>query len=790
MSAALGQLTAALADRYRIEREVGQGGMATVYLAQDLKHRRRVAIKVLRPELAQVLGAERFLREIEVVAGLHHPHILPLYDSGEAAGFLYYVMPLVEGESLRAKIDREGQLPIDEALRYAREVADALSYAHAHGVVHRDIKPDNIMIESDHAVVADFGIAKAVASAGDVTALTGTGMSLGTPAYMSPEQAAGDREVDGRSDLYSLGCVLFEMLAGQPPFSGKTIEIMVRQHIMTPPPPVTQFRPAVPPQVADALARALAKAPADRFNPVGQFSSALGSGGAQSTTGLTPTDTLPHQAIGPTWRSRPVLITVTVILLLAALAWLIRSRSSAVPLGTTDSTPSIAVLPFTELVAPEGQEYFADGLTDEVITRLSQVPGLRVPGRASSFYFKGTKADLRAIAESLHVGSLLTATIQRSADRVRVRAQLINAADGFQRWSETYDRKLEDLFAVYDDVARGITDALQVTLAGNFGTATPQRPRVRPDAYDAFLIGGQYLAARRIDSALPLLHKAVELEPGFAAGWSALAFAHMLSTPSQYAVPGVIAEAGHRSAHLAVNRALALDSLSAEAHTAAGLLAYFERRWQDAQRQLIRAIELNPNYPPAHHYYAILLIAQGDSHGAVAEERKAQVLDPLSVIIGDWVGVILWASGQHQLALQEFDRLMGLHPTSPRIWSDAGLLHVRAGDFARAAQLYERTALLMYGDSAIARRWRAGMSDVAARSRIAGEIADSIIRGEYDLLAYSGNMPEARRRLGQLKLEPGEVSSEEAVVWITHPDLPQYPEYKRLVAGLRLPRRP
>ena len=444
------------------------------------------------------------------------------------------------------------------------------------------------------------------------------------------------------------------------------------------------------------------------------------------------------------------------------------------------------MLPFTELAAPEGQEYFADGLTDEVITRLSQIPGLRVPGRASSFYFKGTKADLRAIAESLHVGSLLTATIQRSADRVRVRAQLINAADGFQRWSETYDRKLEDLFAVYDDVARGITAALQVRLAGAIGTATAPQTRVRPDAYDAFLIGGQYLAARRIDSALPLLHKAVELDPGFAAGWSALAFAHMFSTPAQYEIPGVAAEAGLRAARLAVNRALALDSLSAEAHTAAGFLAFLERRWQDARHALARAIDLNPNYPPAKHHYAILLMTLGDSLGAVTEERKAQELDPLSVIVGDWVGLLLWASGQHQLALQEFDRLMALHPTSRRIWGDAGLLHLRTGDFARAAQLFERTAILMYGDSAIARRWSAGMSDGDARLQVAVEIADSLGRGEYDLIAYSGNMPAARRRLAQQKVEPGEMGSDE-VIWITHPELRRSPEYRRVLTALRLP---
>src|SRR5215207_9840267 len=269
------RLVGALADRYRLERELGQGGMAIVYLAEDLRHHRKVAVKVLRPELAAALGGERFLREIQIAANLRHPHILPLYDSGAADGFLYYVMPLVEGESLRDRLTREKQLPIDDAVRYAREVADALSYAPAPGVIHRGIKPENILIESDNAVVADFGIAKAVAAAGPRTTLTDPGIAIGTPAYMSPEQAAGDKDLDGRSDLYSLGCVLYEMLAGHPPFRGVTTESLARQHVMTPPQPVTQFRPAVPAIVNEALMRALAKAPADRFNPVGQFSAAL-----------------------------------------------------------------------------------------------------------------------------------------------------------------------------------------------------------------------------------------------------------------------------------------------------------------------------------------------------------------------------------------------------------------------------------------------------------------------------------------------------------------------------------
>jgi len=272
-----GQLKAALADRYAIERQLGRGGMATVYLARDLKHDRLVAVKVLHPELAAYLGTERFLREIKIAAQLTHPHILPLHDSGEAGGLLFYVMPFVEGESLRDLLSRVKQLPVPQALRISREVADALSYAHRHGVVHRDIKPENILLEAEHAVVADFGIARAVGVAGSER-LTQTGLSVGTPAYMSPEQAAGGSDVDGRSDLYSLACVLYEMLAGQPPYGGPTAESVVRQHLIGEVPDLTRARPGVPLPLASTLTRALAKTPADRFESTQQFAEALAAG--------------------------------------------------------------------------------------------------------------------------------------------------------------------------------------------------------------------------------------------------------------------------------------------------------------------------------------------------------------------------------------------------------------------------------------------------------------------------------------------------------------------------------
>jgi hypothetical protein len=309
--------------------------MATVYLAEDLKHHRRVAVKVLRAELAAALGPERFLREIEIGAQLHHPHILPLYDSGEAAGFLYYVMPYVEGESLRDRLAREKQLPLDDALQITREVADALSYAHNHDVVHRDIKPENILLESGHAVVADFGIARAISAAGGEN-LTETGIALGTPAYMSPEQAAGSKELDGRSDLYSLGCVLYEMLAGQPPFTGPTVQSLTHQHLTVEPPPVTNLRPAVPTDVAGLLARVLAKTPADRFSPAAQFAEALAAS-SRATAGV------PRNAAASGRHGKPVIAGAAVVVVLAAVGFVIRFHGTgAVPQETVAALQTAA----------------------------------------------------------------------------------------------------------------------------------------------------------------------------------------------------------------------------------------------------------------------------------------------------------------------------------------------------------------------------------------------------------------------------------------------------------------
>ncbi|MBI2537255.1 MAG: protein kinase, partial [Gemmatimonadetes bacterium] len=353
-----------------MEREVGRGGMATVYQAEDVRHRRSVALKVLLPELAVAIGPERFLREIGIAARLQHPHILPLYDSGEVEGCLYYVMPFVEGESLRDRLAKEGRLPLEEAVRIAREVADGLAYAHERGVVHRDIKPENILLSAGHVVIADFGIARAVDAAGG-TAITHTGMVMGTPAYMSPEQSFGECTVDQRSDIYSLACVLYEMLASEPPFAAPTAQAMIAQRVSSPAPHITAVMPAVPASLDDVLARALATDAADRYSAAAEFGDAL------------------VDAIGAGVR----------------------------PGRSAPGTPSVAVLPFTSMSADPENEYFSEGITEEIINVLARIGGLRVAARSSSFAFKDKGLDIPTLARKLGVATVLEGSVRRAGNR-------------------------------------------------------------------------------------------------------------------------------------------------------------------------------------------------------------------------------------------------------------------------------------------------------------------------------------------------------------------------------------
>jgi serine/threonine-protein kinase len=428
------RLCSALSDRYRIERELGAGGMATVYLAEDLKHHREVAVKVLRPELAAALGADRFHREIEIAAQLTHPHILALHDSGEAEGFLYYIMPHVEGESLRQRLNRETQLPIDEALRFTEQVALALDYAHRHDVIHRDIKPENILLHEGEAMVTDFGIALAVKAAGGER-LTDTGFSLGTPAYMSPEQVVGDRDVDGRSDIYSLACVLYEMLAGDPPFIASSQRAVLAKHMTDPAPPITTVRSSVPLPIAATLTKALGKAPADRFDSAKAFSEAL----------------------------------------------------SAEAKEAEPEIKSIVVLPFENLSPEPDNDYFADGLTEELITDLSQIGELRVVSRTSAMMLKGACKSIQSIAQEVAVQYALEGTVRKAGNSLRVTAQLIDARADAHIWAGKFSGTLEDVFDIQEKVSREIVDALKVELSPDEAERIAARPVDNVAAYDSYI---------------------------------------------------------------------------------------------------------------------------------------------------------------------------------------------------------------------------------------------------------------------------------------------------------------
>ena len=670
MTSPADRLAAALADRYRIERELGQGGMATVYLAEDVKHHRRVAVKVLKPELGVALGAERFLREIEVAAGLRHPHILPLYDSGDAAGLLYYVMPYVEGETLRTRMERERQLPMDEALRIAREVADALAYAHAHGVVHRDIKPENILLEAGHAVVADFGIAKAIASAGDATALTLTGMSVGTPSYMSPEQAAGDPTVDGRSDLYSLGCVLYEMLAGQPPFSGPTVESLVRQHLTAPAPPVTQFRPAVPAPVAEALGRALAKNPADRFNPVDQFGTALHRPASAAAEVATP----PAAAR----RHLPWIAAAAVtLLILSGVAWLgLRG-------GGASREASIAVLPLRFIAGDTSSSALALGIQAELITQLTRVGGLRVASRGAMREYVDSDKPERQVAQELGVATILSGDIQRAGDQVRLTMSLSDPQQGAELWAERFDRQLttSNIFAVQAEIARDVAEALRLQFTAGGADSAP--PTQNLAALELFYRAEAMYEGRGDPEAdilaLDLAQRVVTLDPGFQRGWSLVT-----KIRSWEVRTGNTTDV--QPSRDAMERTRALGPETIEARLAEGYYRYYvEADFSRALAAMDAAAALEPRSSDVLRIRALLNRRLGNWDAAVRQLQQAIALEPRDGNLLATLGETQMEMRQYDLAEESFRRAIDVAPTGAfaHVQRVLGLLRAR-GDTAAA----------------------------------------------------------------------------------------------------------
>jgi eukaryotic-like serine/threonine-protein kinase len=616
------RLNTALAGRYEIERELARGGMAVVYLAEDVKHRRSVALKVFGTEVASV-GAGRFLREIEVAARLNHPHILPLYDSGQVGDVLYYVMPYVRGESLRATLERRGRLPSDEAIGLAHDIASALDYAHAHGVIHRDIKPENILIHEGEAMVMDFGIARALSRSSSDT-LTGTGFVVGTPAYMSPEQALGSSALDRRTDIYSLGCVVFEMLVGSPPFVAANMAFGRGKRFLDTVPRVRQVLPEAPVAVDEALARALAPDPEDRFRSAGAFAEAL-----------------------------------------------------RVPGAAAREARSIAVLPFLNLSRDPENDYFADGITEDVIAQLSKVPALSVISRSSVMRFKARDVGLREIAGSLGATTLLDGSVRRAGDRVRIVAQLIDPATGQHLWVETYDRDLTDIFAIQSDVAIHIAQALNTKLSADEANRIGKPPTDDFEAYQLYLKGRHHLVRYTTDGMLKgvdFFERAIARDSHYALAYAGVALAYMELGETGMMKP---LDAYLKSKE-AVTAALAYDPGLSEAYTVQGnLKAICDFDWAGAEAEFKKALELSPSNADAWDFYARVCAAQERFDEAVDMAHRARELDPIAHR-ADFVTMLLRA-GRYEEALAAAKSAVEFDPAYDRVRATMGWALIKNG---------------------------------------------------------------------------------------------------------------
>jgi serine/threonine protein kinase len=631
-------LVDAFAPAYRVERELGRGATARVYLAEDVKHQRRVAIKVLREEIAESIGTERFLQEIMVAAGLSHPHIVPLLDSGKREGALYYVMPAIEGETLRERLTRESPMAIADALRITSQIADALSYSHSRGIIHRDVKPENVLIaRSGHALVLDFGIARAIRDA-ETDRMTQTGFSLGTPAYMSPEQASGERDVDARTDQYSLAMMCYEMLTGTTPFSAPSLELSLRRRFTERAPSVRAVRPEVGQEQDEALQRAMATAPEDRYATIAEF-----------------------------------------------VPMLLRARNEQLTTGqVARRAPVVAVLPLTNISSDPENQFLADGIAEEILGALAQLKALRVVGRSSSFAFRGDNVDVRKIAEQLHATHVLSGSMRRSGAKLRVSAQLVTTADGQVVWSDRYDRELVDVFAIQDEIAAAVSSALRLVLV-----PSTTRPAHTPNlkAHELFLQARALylLGPARYAEAKALIDRGMAMDPESIAGRSLLA-GFLANT----GIFGMVAPRDAFPAAKAMANQVLVDGPNAFALYVLGLSAWlYDWDTRQARRLFEESLLLSDR---ARALYATLLVFTGETERALQEMAAALTEDPFDANNRQQHVDVLWYARRMDDALAEAMRLRELFPESSHVHFQLAKILFATGKAEEALPWAERAA--------------------------------------------------------------------------------------------------
>ena len=737
------------ASRFVVERELGRGGMATVYLARETKHERQVAIKVLNPEVSAIYGTDRFLREIGIAARLSHPHLVPLIDSGEADGVLYYISAFVPGGSLRDKLTEAHTLPIGEALRIAEEVGAGLDFAHRAGIVHRDVKPENILFADGHALLADFGIARVFGTAADsgphtTGAMTQPGMAMGTPQYMSPEQAAGESDLDAASDIYSLACVLYEMLTGETPFTGRSTREIMSKHITEKPRRPRLLRPELSIVVEDAILRALDKDPRKRFRSTVDFSQAL------------------------------------------------RSERRATPRQAAGSR-GVVVLPFVNASPEPDNEYLSDGITDELINALARLPGLRVASRTSAYALKGKPQDVRAIGAALDAAFVLEGTVRRSGSQLRITAQLSSTEDGSLLWSQRFDRQLDDVFAIQDEIAQTIVNTLRSNQLAETVTPAAERHTKSVKAYSLYL-KGRWEWNKRTDEGvaqgIKLFEQAIAEDPGYALAYTGLADSYALHVDYR----NVRVQQGFELAKQYARKALALDDTLAEAHASlAWTLFIYDWDWKAADTEFRRAIRCDPKYSPAHNWYQFLLISRGAIDQGLVEGLTAVELDAGNVAARRSLGFAYIYARRYDQARVHLERAIAMNPTAEESYRLLGLSLTLQGEHAEAERVLREAArvpecnytyatlgyaLARAGNVAEARHMLEKLEEFRARDYVS-PVALAMIHlglGDYDKALDWTEVAHAERRgwMTYLKVNP-----------VLDP-LRGHPRFERLVEVMRL----
>ena len=663
------QLQGTLGDTLILEHELGGGGMSRVFVAHEASLGRKVVVKVLPPEMAAAVSIDRFRREIQLAAQLQHPHIVPLLAAGETNGLPYFTMPYVRGESLRARLLKAGELPLAETVRILREVASALAYAHEAGIVHRDIKPENILMSGGSAVVTDFGVAKALtASSGPGGSLTSLGVALGTPAYMAPEQATADPSIDSRADIYSLGVVAYEMLAGVTPFTGRSPQATLAAHVTESPDSITKRRPTIPPLLAALVMKCLEKHAADRPQTAANVMHELDALSTPSG-GTTPTTLQPAAKRKLSlWRAAAIGAGAVGVFALAVFASNKVQRDNAA--SARADTPGIAVLPFENVGKRDGQE-FADGMTEEITNRLSSLRGLRVIGRQSAKAYAGTSKTPQEIASELGVRYVLTGTVRwdRSADGkelVRVSPALLRSDDATQVWAEAYQTVLSGIFEVQSKIATEVASALNITLVAPEKVALEARPTSNLEAYSFYLRGRELLddnlQVGPIRESVSLFQKATAADPQFVEAWAALS----ISNTELFWFYGDRTQSRVNLAEAALKKGASINPDHPDIHLARAVLLYHGKRdYEGALRELEIAARMRPSDPIGPVFTAAINRRKGNWDAAIKGFERAIELEPRNGVNVIDLAETLMFLGRYEEAEPYVDRAMVVSPHEP-----------------------------------------------------------------------------------------------------------------------------